>query len=111
MSFGGTGLRDWWIQRVSAVVLAAYTVWILGYLITHQPFDFDAWRVLFQNSLVIGFTLAALISLVLHAWLGVWTIATDYIKPLCIRVPFLLGVIAALASYLFWGVMILWGIN
>lgn len=111
MSFGGRGLKDWWIQRVSAVVLAIYTVWILAYLMTHQPLALEEWQALFMQPWMRTFSLMALVSLAMHAWVGMWTIATDYLKPLCIRIPFLFAVFVALVSYVVWGISILWGIS
>ena len=35
----GSGSRDWFIQRVSAVVLAVYTVVILGWILLHGGFN------------------------------------------------------------------------
>ena len=42
-SFGRSGLYDWMIQRVTAVVLAAYTVFILGYLVLNPDLTYMQW--------------------------------------------------------------------
>ncbi|MHC9036599.1 succinate dehydrogenase, hydrophobic membrane anchor protein, partial [Cobetia marina] len=34
-NFSRSGLSDWVLQRVSAVVLAAYSVFMVGYLLLH----------------------------------------------------------------------------
>ncbi|MFI8039371.1 succinate dehydrogenase, hydrophobic membrane anchor protein, partial [Acinetobacter baumannii] len=36
----GSGSRDWFIQRVSAVVLAAYTVVLFGWILCKGGFDY-----------------------------------------------------------------------
>jgi len=56
------------------------------------------------------FSLLALISLGLHAWVGLWTITTDYIKPAALR--FIIQAVCGLIMfvYLVWGVEILWGL-
>lgn len=39
----GSGSRDWFIQRVSAVVLAAYTVVLFGWILCKGGFDYQQW--------------------------------------------------------------------
>ena len=39
----GSGSRDWFIQRVSAVVLAAYTVVLFGWILCKGGFDYQKW--------------------------------------------------------------------
>lgn len=109
LGFSRSGLRDWVIQRISAVILALYTVFILGFLITHAELDFLTWQMLFAHIWVRVFTVLALLSLMMHAWIGIWIISTDYIKPLCLRLLFQIVVIVALMAYLVWGIAILWG--
>jgi succinate dehydrogenase / fumarate reductase membrane anchor subunit len=106
-SLTGNGLRDWMIQRVTAVILAVYTLFLLAYFVCHHDINYFEWQNFFSSSFVRIFTLLALLSLVLHAWVGVWTIATDYLKPLAIRIIFQTAVITALMAYLLWGLQIL----
>jgi succinate dehydrogenase / fumarate reductase, membrane anchor subunit len=106
-SLSGNGLRDWMIQRVSALILAVYTLFLLPYFIYHHDINYFEWQHFFSSTFVRIFTLLALLSLVLHAWIGVWTIATDYLKPLAIRLIFQTVVIVVLIVYLLWGLQIL----
>lgn len=103
------GLRDWLVQRVSSIILAVYVLFLLGYWISHPHLDFYSWQSLIANPWMRLFSLLALLSLVLHAWVGMWTIATDYLKPICVRMVFLVAMIVALITYFFWGIEILWG--
>jgi succinate dehydrogenase / fumarate reductase, membrane anchor subunit len=56
------------------------------------------------------FSLLALLSLFYHAWIGIWTVITDYIKPVALRLIIEIIVVLALICYLIWGIEILWGI-
>jgi succinate dehydrogenase / fumarate reductase membrane anchor subunit len=107
MSFGRSGLSDWVVQRVTAVIVAAFSIFLLGFIILNQPVDFVTWYELFAGLPMRIFTLLALISLLIHAWIGMWTIATDYVKPTWLRLLVELFIIFALAVFLFWGVYIL----
>lgn len=103
-----SGLRDWLIQRITAVILGAYTLFILGFLIAHPDLQFTKWHELFGCQWVRIFTLLALLSLVWHGWIGVWTIFTDYVKLVWLRLILNTLMILFLIVYLVWGIAILW---
>lgn len=105
-----TGLRDWMAQRVSAVIVAVYVIFMLGFLLTHPHVEYDLWQDLFANTAMRLFTLLFLASLMWHTWIGLWIVATDYIKPLAIRLLFQVTVIIYLLTCFLWGVQILWGV-
>lgn len=103
------GLRDWLIQRISAVVMAVYSVAMAVYLLLQRYLDYDVWTNLFSSQLVRTFTLLFLLSLFYHAWIGVRDIVMDYIKPAGVRLVIHTLVILALMLYVIWSVQILWG--
>lgn len=108
-SFTASGLRDWLIQRVSAIILALYTLFIMGFLLIHPHLTYDQWHALFQYNFMRIISVIVLFSLISHAWIGMWTVSTDYIKLACIRVSLqILGILALLACFI-WGIKILWG--
>ena len=109
-NFGRSGLYDWMIQRVSAVVLAAYTVFILGYLVISPDLTYVQWSEFFGSTCVRIFSLLALVSLGAHAWIGLWTISTDYIKSLGFRFIFQASSGLIMFIYVVWGVQIFWGL-
>ena len=115
-SLGRSGLFDWVIQRVSAVILAAYTLCILGWFMVNPEPTFAAWSASFDSTGMRIFSLLALLSLVAHAWIGIWTVSTDYLTPLALgnkatAVRFIFQCVCAvvLFVYLVWGIEILWG--
>ena len=109
-NFGRNGVSDWLMQRVTAVVLAAYTVFIIGYFLLHPDLTYTQWSGLFETTWVRIFSLLALISLGAHAWVGLWTVSTDYIKPTGLRFLFQAAVVIAIFVYIVWGFQILWGL-
>ena len=117
-NFGRSGLSDWLIQRVSAVILAAYTIFLAAWILCQPDLSYQQWSELFSCSGMRIFSLLALLSLVSHAWIGIWTIATDYLTEMAlgkcatkVRFLFLCGCALVLFVYLVWGVEILWGVN
>ncbi len=115
-SFGRSGLSDWVIQRISAVILASYTLFILATLLLTPDMDYPQWRALFSSFAMRFFTLVTLLAVLAHGWIGMWTISTDYLTPRMIgsganviRILFQLGCILLTLLYLVWGIEILWG--
>jgi len=50
-----------------------------------------------------------MLSVFLHAWVGVRNITMDYIKPTAIRLIVQIAVICALVAYTGWTIQVLWG--
>lgn len=75
-----SGLRWWVIQRFSSLVVSIGCVGFAAYFFLHPQLDFLEWRLLFDNLCLKVFVLLFVFSLSAHAWIGVWTVITDYIK-------------------------------
>jgi succinate dehydrogenase / fumarate reductase, membrane anchor subunit len=105
-----TGLSDWLIQRVSSVILASYLLFIFGFVFIQSPMDFDLWSDLFSRTWMRLFSFLALFSLVLHSWVGIWTVLTDYIKCSCLRLTIQIIVVMLLILCLVWGIQIVWSL-
>ena len=103
------GLRDWLIQRITAVVMVLYTLGIAGYLLLQPVLDYNAWTLLFSSNVIRTFSLLFLLSVFYHAWIGVRDIVMDYVKPAAIRLFIYVMVILTLLLYVIWSVQILWG--
>ena len=102
------GLKDWLVQRVSAVVMALYTLVLLVALLFTPELSYSSWAALFASLWMKVFTLLALAALAWHAWIGARDIFMDYIKPTAVRLLLEAATIVALAGYLIWAVIILW---
>lgn len=116
-SLGRSGVSDWLIQRVSAVVLLAYVLFLVGWVVCTGDVTYGQWQGLFAQTWMRVFSLAALLSLCAHAWIGMWTISTDYITgrffgaaATLVRLLFQLACLAVLLLYFVWCVQILWSI-
>lgn len=108
-NFGRSGLSDWLIQRVSAIILMFYTIFMVGYLLFSPGLDYVTWSGLFAQTWMRIFSLLAFLSLAAHAWIGLWTVVTDYIKPTGIRFAVQIVVILAIFIFVVWGIQVLWG--
>ncbi len=115
-SFSRSGLTDWIIQRFSAIVLGAYTLCVMGSLLTTPDMTYDQWRDMFDSTAMGMFSMITLIALCGHAWIGMWTVGTDYLTAshlgkgaTFIRLAYQAVCVVLIAVYLLWGIEIFWG--
>jgi len=104
------GLRSWALQRVTAGVIATYTVFLLAVLAAQPDLDFITWRGVFAHTWMRVPTFVCLLAIYLHAWAGVRDILMDYVKPTAVRLCLMVLVIVALLAYATWSVQILWSL-
>ena len=109
-SLSGNGVSDWLVQRVSSVILAAFTVFMVGFFLATPDFTYTAWAGLFSNIWVKMFALLAVLAFAAHAWIGLWTVLTDYIKPTGIRIALQLFVALVLFIYFVIAFRAVWGV-
>jgi len=103
------GLKDWVVQRVSAVVMALYTALLVAIALWNGGVDYALWKALFANA---AFKLASflfMVALLYHAWVGVRDMFMDYIKPFALRLALEAATVVVLVAYLGWTLQILWG--
>jgi succinate dehydrogenase / fumarate reductase membrane anchor subunit len=103
------GLTDWLLQRLTAVVMTAYTLLILGIALWNGGLDYALWRALFTNDAFRLATFLFMVALVYHAWIGVRDIYMDYFKSTAIRLTLEAASVVVLIAYLGWTIQILWG--
>ena len=102
------GLRDWLAQRLTALIMAVYAVLMGVVLLAAGPADHAAWKAMFAHQWVRLGTFLFLMSLIVHAWIGVRDILMDYIKPTGVRLACQVVVILVLIVCAAWSVQILW---
>lgn len=103
------GLRDWILQRSTAVIMIVYFVVMLGVAILYTPHDFASWNLVMSFQLIKTITLLFFVSLYIHAWLGIKHVLMDYVKLVWLRQLLRLLILMSLGLYTVWLVNILWG--
>tara|TARA_Y100000768_G_scaffold220646_1_gene166346 strand:+ start:408 stop:767 length:360 start_codon:yes stop_codon:yes gene_type:complete len=75
----GSSLFYW--LRFSALFMLGYTIWVLSFILIDQPVEYNSW-ISFTNQILFQFstTFAAFFVLV-HTFIGLWTVGTDYFTP------------------------------
>jgi succinate dehydrogenase / fumarate reductase, membrane anchor subunit len=108
-ALGRNGVHDWLLLRASAIIITLYVLYILGFVVTVPYITYEIWRGFFATSITKVFTLLTLLSILVHAWVGMWQVLTDYIKPLALRLVLQLVIVITLLVYLLYGTIVVWG--
>ena len=113
-SFSRNGLSDWLIQRVSSLIMLAYFLFI-GVQIANG-IDYTSWRALHDTTAMKVFTMLATGAYVAHAWIGLWSVFTDYLTEYMlgsigniVRPVLQIVVVLALVVYAIWVIQVIWG--
>ena len=102
------GLRDWLSQRITAVLMALFTVVLLVQLLIGGPLGYERWAGIFAAQWMKVLTFVVFIALGWHAWVGMRDIWMDYIKPVVLRLALQVATIVWLVGCMGWAVQVLW---
>ncbi|MBC7620292.1 MAG: succinate dehydrogenase, hydrophobic membrane anchor protein [Candidatus Saccharibacteria bacterium] len=103
------GLRDWLAQRVTAVLMALFTLLVLAQIIFSKgPIGYDKWAGIFSAQWMKVITFTVIIALLYHAWVGIRDIWMDYVKPVSVRLSLQVFSIVWLVGCAGWAIQVLW---
>ncbi len=104
------GLRDWMAQRVTAILMAVYTLVLLVSFLSGSNFTYEGWAGMFAKQWFKLFSLVTFLGLYYHAWVGMRDIWMDYVKPAGTRLVLQFLTIFWLIGCAAWTVQILWSV-
>ncbi|MBP6058701.1 MAG: succinate dehydrogenase, hydrophobic membrane anchor protein [Nitrosomonas sp.] len=102
------GVKDWLVQRVTAVLMTLYLIVLVGVLCVAAPQDYAAWKEIFSHQGMRIATFVFFMCVFWHAWIGMRNILMDYVHATAIRLTAQIMVITALLFYWVWIAEILW---
>jgi len=97
-----SGLKAWVFQRITAVYLGLFVLYLTWYFIFSAPATHPAWSNWLASPHINISFLFFTISLLFHAWIGMRDVVLDYIHPLIIRVLVLILIGIGLISSGLW---------
>ncbi|AMC34934.1 succinate dehydrogenase, hydrophobic membrane anchor protein [Janthinobacterium sp. B9-8] len=103
------GLRDWLVQRVTAVIMLVYTLGVLAFILLANGASFEAWQQLFAFTWVKVVTTVSLFALLWHAWVGIRDIWMDYLQHVGLRLTMHVLTLLWLAGSLVYMIKVVWG--
>ena len=102
------GLRDWLSQRLTACIMAIFTLILIAQVLLGGPLGYERWAGIFSAQWMKVLTFVTILALAWHAWIGMRDIWMDYIKPVGIRLTLHVGTIVWLVGCAGWAVQVLW---
>lgn len=107
---GRNGVHDFLLVRGTAIIMTLYTLYLVCFFAFSGQITYQSWVMFFDGTFTKVFTMLALVSVLIHAWIGLWQVLTDYVKCTKLRGGLQLIVVAVLFGYVFSGLFILWGV-
>jgi len=103
------GLRDWLAQRVTAALMALFTLLVLAQVIfTKGTVGYDRWAGIFSSQWMKVLTFVIIIAMLYHVWVGMRDIWMDYIKPVAVRLGLQVFTLVWLVGCAGWAIQVLW---
>lgn len=116
-SLTGSGLADFVVQRVTAVVITLYTLCVVGFFLANPDMDHATLRAYFASVPMVLFSTLMVLSTAAHAWIGMWTVGTDYIRDhyfgrhsTAFRMIYQGGCLLILFVYVAWALQLFWSL-
>jgi len=102
------GLRDWLAQRVTAVLMVLFTAVLVAQLLFGAKLGYERWAAIFSAQWMKALTFVVIVSLLVHAWVGMRDVWMDYVKPVGIKLALQVFTLAWLVACAGWAVQVLW---
>jgi succinate dehydrogenase / fumarate reductase membrane anchor subunit len=102
------GLRDWLSQRVTAALMAVFTILLVLQVLFGTKLGYERWAQIFSSQWMKVLTFVTIVSLAWHAWVGMRDVWMDYVKPVGVRLALQVATIAWLVGCTGWAVQVLW---
>jgi succinate dehydrogenase / fumarate reductase membrane anchor subunit len=102
------GFRDWLSQRVTAALMALFTIVLLVQVLMPGPLGYDRWAGIFAAQWMKLLTFVVIVALIYHVWVGMRDIWMDYVKPVGVRLSLQVATIVWLLGCAGWALQVLW---
>lgn len=104
MTIRGDGLRSWVVQRISAIYMSIFFIYMFLHIYLNSPENYQQWRAWVSEVPVNSMLVLFVIALLLHVWVGMRDVIMDYIHPLVLRIlalTLLIGGLFVLGIWMF----------
>jgi succinate dehydrogenase / fumarate reductase, membrane anchor subunit len=102
------GLRDWLSQRVTAALMALFTLVVIVQVLMPGAMGYDRWAGMFSRQWMKVLTLVVIVALLVHVWVGMRDIWMDYVQPVAARLVLQVFTLVWLVGCAGWAIQVLW---
>ena len=75
------GSRLWLFQRISSLFLLVYIIYIALFFVNNNNISYFDWTLFFLSFETRVLTSIFFIIVLVHGFIGLWTVGTDYLTP------------------------------
>ncbi len=104
MTWRASGFRAWLFQRLTAVYMGLFLIWVSVGALINSPDSYQEWKAWVGSEIMATATAVFFLALLYHAWVGMRDVLIDYIHFFALRFS-LLSVLAL--SLIFMGIWVL----
>ena len=101
------GLRDWLLQRITAVYQACFLVYLMLHLYIQPQHTFRQWHDWITHPAMSVASAAFILALLVHGWIGMRNVVLDYVHTLRLRLLLLSLLALMLTGCGLWALQIL----
>ena len=102
------GFRDWLSQRVTAALMALFTLAVIVQVLLPGEMGYDKWAGIFSAQWMKVLTFVVIVALLFHVWVGMRDVWMDYVKPVALRLALQVFTIVWLVGCAGWAIQVLW---
>jgi succinate dehydrogenase / fumarate reductase membrane anchor subunit len=102
------GLRDWLSQRLTAALMALFTIAIVVQVLLPGEMGYDKWAGIFAHQWMKVLTFVVILALIQHVWVGVRDVLMDYVTAMGARLALQAATIVWLVGCAGWAIQVLW---
>ena len=73
------GAFIWYTQRYTSLIILSYLIYIFSFIFNNQDINFFSWSDFFLSFQGRFLSSIVFLVIVLHAFIGLWTVGTDYL--------------------------------
>ncbi len=107
MSHQAHGLRDWLLQRVTAVYLGCFVAYLMVHFFLQPPQSYEQWHAWIAQPLIAIASVGFILAILLHGWVGIRDVIFDYIHSISMRLMLLSLIGLLLVACGFWALRVL----
>ena len=102
------GLRDWLSQRITAALMALFTLLVVVQVLLPGTMGYDKWAGIFSHQWMKALTFVVIVAMLIHVWVGVRDVLMDYVKAMGARLALQVATIVWLVGCAGWAIQVIW---
>ena len=83
------GLRDWLLQRLTAIYLGCFLVYLLVHFLQQPQHTFQQWHGWVTHPAMSIATALFIMAVLMHGWVGMRDVVLDYVHAISLRLTML----------------------